>query len=34
MEKTTVKAQSKSSADVNRFSEPGRNIKAGFKFIF
>jgi len=31
---STVKAQSKNSADVNRFSEPGRNIKAGFKFIF
>ena len=31
---STVKAQSKNSADVNRFSEPGRNIKAGIKFIF
>ncbi len=31
---STVKSQSSSSADVNRFSEPGRNVKAGFKFIF
>ena len=31
---STVKSQKASTADVNRFSEPGRNIKAGFKFIF
>jgi len=31
---STVKSQKSSTADVNRFSEPGRNIKAGFKFIF
>ena len=31
---STVKSEKSSSADVNRFSEPGRNIKAGFKFIF
>ena len=31
---STVKSQNSSSADVNRFSEPGRNVKAGFKFIF
>ncbi len=31
---STVKSQSSSAADVNRFSEPGRNVKAGFKFIF
>ena len=31
---STVKSQKASTADVNRFSEPGRNIKAGFKFTF
>ena len=31
---STVKSQKSSTADVNRFAEPGRNIKAGFKFIF
>ena len=31
---STVKSQNSSTADVNRFSEPGRNVKAGFKFIF
>ena len=31
---STVKTQNASTSDVNRFSEPGRNIKAGFKFIF
>ncbi len=31
---STVQSKKSSDADVNRFSEPGRNIKAGFKFIF
>ncbi len=31
---STVKAQNGSDADINRFSEPGRNVKAGFTFRF
>ena len=31
---STVKGRSESDVDVNRYSEPGRNIKAGFTFKF
>ena len=30
----TVKNESSSAADLERFSEPGSNVKVGFKFIF
>ena len=31
---STVKSQRSSNSDINKWSEPGRNVKAGFKFIF
>ena len=31
---STVKNENPSDVDINRYSEPGRNIKAGFKFVF
>jgi hemoglobin/transferrin/lactoferrin receptor protein len=31
---STVKSKSSSDSDINKWSEPGRNVKAGFKFIF
>ena len=30
----TVKNESPTAADLDKFSEPGANIKLGFKFIF
>ena len=31
---STVKSQNANDVDINRYSEPGRNIKGGFKFVF
>ena len=31
---STVKSKNSSDSDINKWSEPGRNIKAGFKFTF